>query len=234
MNSTRIALRNLNRQKKRSFLLGGAIAFGILIVTLIDGFTGSFVHNVDENFSHLLAGHIFITGYEKLASGRRVSVIRDDSVLTSVIESSGIPVKYITRSSDFRGTLIFQNNSVAQQVIGTDWAHAGYLRDRLVLVKGSFENMKKREGVIISQKIAEKLKADVGDTVLVKMQTVTGQMNVGEFQVAAICYDPGLFGSIAAYANRDYVNELLNITPTEYQTMGIFLTDMTRMDADAA
>jgi len=57
-----IALRNLNRQKKRSFLLGGAIAFGILIVTVINGFTGSFILNVSENFSNILAGHIFIQG----------------------------------------------------------------------------------------------------------------------------------------------------------------------------
>ncbi|HUX52215.1 MAG TPA: hypothetical protein VMW73_15580, partial [Spirochaetia bacterium] len=80
MKSILMALRNLNRQKKRSFLLGGAIAFGLMIVTIINGFTGSFVQNVDENFSHLFAGHIFITGTEKLANGRRVSIIRDDAL----------------------------------------------------------------------------------------------------------------------------------------------------------
>ena len=36
MNSLRIAFRNLSRQKKRSFLLGGAIAFGIMIITLVN------------------------------------------------------------------------------------------------------------------------------------------------------------------------------------------------------
>ena len=51
-----IALRNLNRQKKRSILLGGAIAFGIMIVTLINGFAGSLSPNLSQNFAHLLAG----------------------------------------------------------------------------------------------------------------------------------------------------------------------------------
>jgi len=229
-----MALRNLNRQKKRSFLLGGAIAFGLMIVTIINGFTGSFVQNVDENFSHLFAGHIFITGTEKLANGRRVSIIRDDALLTAAIRSSGIPIEYLTKSSQFRGTLIFQNNSVSQQVVGTNWSQASYIRDRLVLTSGSFENMSNPKGIIISQKIAEKLKAQVGDTILAQMQTATGQMNVGEFAVAAISYDPGLFGSISAYANREYVNELLNIAPSEYQTLGIFVKDMSRMDSYAA
>ena len=51
--SVRIAFRNLNRQKKRSFLLGGAIAFGILIVTLVNMFTGGLMENVQDNFAYI-------------------------------------------------------------------------------------------------------------------------------------------------------------------------------------
>ncbi|MQY77227.1 MAG: FtsX-like permease family protein [Spirochaeta sp.] len=43
LNLLRIAFRNMNRQKKRSLLLGGAIAFGILIITLLNGFTAGLV-----------------------------------------------------------------------------------------------------------------------------------------------------------------------------------------------
>ena len=85
MNIISIAMRNLNRQKKRSFLLGGAIAFGIFVITMINGFTGSFVENVSENFSHLFAGHIFIDGVEKTASGKTISIIRDDSKILEAI-----------------------------------------------------------------------------------------------------------------------------------------------------
>ena len=106
MNSAKIAFRNLNRQKKRSFLLGGAIAFGILIVTLLNGFTGSFVTNVGENFSHLLAGHIFLSGYEKSESGKNLSVIRDDSIIIDTLENSDLPVTYLTKRSSFQGMLI--------------------------------------------------------------------------------------------------------------------------------
>ena len=49
MTILRIAVRNLNRQKKRSFLLGGAIAFGVLVITLVNGFAGGFVTNIRHN-----------------------------------------------------------------------------------------------------------------------------------------------------------------------------------------
>ena len=70
MTLLRIAVRNLNRQKKRSILLGVAIAFGFMIITLVNAFAAGFVVNIRENVSQLIAGHLFITGYEKSASGR--------------------------------------------------------------------------------------------------------------------------------------------------------------------
>lgn len=233
MKNILIALRNLNRQKKRSFLLGGAIAFGILIITLINGFAGSFVNNVSENFSHLFGGQIFIDGFQKSPSGRRVSIIRDDSTLMNAISESGIHTTYITRSSSFTGTLIFQNNTVGQQVVGTDWQKANYIRSRLTLVKGSFAGMDNPHGIIISDRVAKLLKAEVGDTILAQLRTATGQLNVGEFQIVALSHDPGLFGSIAAYANLSYVNSLLNIPANEYQTLGIFLEPGENMDVAA-
>ncbi|HNX73888.1 MAG TPA: hypothetical protein PK759_06845, partial [Spirochaetales bacterium] len=75
----RIAFRNLSRQKKRSLLLGSAIAFGIMIVTLMNGFSGALIQNISENFAYLMAGHVFIQGQERTASGKKVSVISDDS-----------------------------------------------------------------------------------------------------------------------------------------------------------
>lgn len=234
MKTILIAFRNLNRQKKRSFLLGGAIGIGILVITLINGFTGSFVTNVSENFSHLLGGQIFIDGFQKSSSGRRISIIRDDTVLMNAIRQSGIPTQYVTKASSFSGTLIFQNNTAAQQVVGTDWQKASYIRSRLTLVKGGFSGMNNPHGIIISDRVAKKLKAEVGDTILAQLRTATGQLNVGEFQIAAISHDPGLFGSIAAYANLSYVNTLLNIPQSDYQTLGIFLQNGVNMDTAAA
>ena len=51
MRNLRIAFRNLSRQKKRSFLLGGAIAFGVLIITLVNSFTAGLVENIQEILS---------------------------------------------------------------------------------------------------------------------------------------------------------------------------------------
>jgi len=230
MKTAVLAFRNLNRQKKRSFLLGGAIAFGIFIITMINGFTGSFVENVSENFSHLLAGHIFIDGVEKSESGKNISIIRDDTLLLEAVGQLNFPVRYLTKRSTFSGTLIFEGDSLMQNVSGVLWEEEEYLKERLLLVEGDFASMKNPKGIILSENTASRLNITIGDTLLVQLKTATGQQNVGDFVLAAIIQDPGFFGSLSAYANMEYVNQLLNISPKEYMTLGIFLDDLKYMN----
>lgn len=239
MKTILIALRNLSRQKRRTFLLGGAIAFGITIVTLINGFAGSFVENVSENFSNLLAGHIFVEGVEKTATGREYRRVPDFDVLLDIIEDLDMPVTFVSRRSEFTGALIFQGESIRQSVVGLDWAKEEYFRERLVLLEGDFDNMLKkndrgqRNGIILTDAIAQALNVELGDRIIARMRTVNGQQNVGEFVVAGISYDPGLFGQLSAYADLSYVNELLTLDPNDSQNIGMFLTDIGLIDAQA-
>ncbi len=232
MNLIKLALRNLSRQKRRSILLGSAIAFGILFILLIQGFTGSFVENVGENFSHLLAGHIFIEGVEKSESGKELFIIRDDQQLMDAVSSSEISYQFLTKRSEFRGTILFEGNGINQSIVGADWDSESFFKERIILQEGSFDSMGDRQGLIISSKIADRLNLQLGDRVTVKLQTFTGQQNAGDFTIAAISIDTGLFGSISCYANLDYVNELMNIDRGDYLTLGIYLPDL--MDTDPA
>lgn len=230
----RIAARNLNRQKKRSILLGGAIAFGVLVITLVNGFAGGFVVNIRSNVSHFFAGHLFIQGYEKTASGRLVQLVRDDDALRRILAAAELPAVSIARRSELDAALIFAGESVRQQVVGVDWETAEALRERLVLRAGSIEQvLAERTAVVLNENIAAQLNAAVGDTILVQSQTATGQQNVGEFLLAATTVDAGAFSGISAYAHRSYVNELLDIAPDAYVTLGVMLQDIGTINAEA-
>ena len=235
MNTLHIAFRNLSRQKKRSFLLGGAIAFGILIITLVNSFSAGFVENVQENFSHFFAGHVFLTGYEKSPSGRLITVIREDDVLIETIESlENLPLQYLSRRSSLEGTLIFEGESIHQEVVGVNWQEEGFLSERLILREGSMEQvLVDPRALVLNEKMAARLNVEIGDTLLVQLQTVTGQQNVGEFILAATSVDTGFFSAVSAYAHRSHVNRLLNIAEDEYISLGLFLEDMLLMEREA-
>jgi putative ABC transport system permease protein len=235
MKSVRIALRNLSRQKKRSFLLGGAIGFGILIITLVTSLSAGFLVNVQENFSSFLAGHIFVAGYEKSPSGLLISVIRDDrELLDAVMNTPGLAVRSIARRSEMSGNLIFEGQSVFQSVTGVDWSEETELAGRLALRAGSMEEfLANADGLILNEKVAARLKAEVGDELLVQLRTITGQQNVGEFVLAATTVDTGILSTISAYAHRDHVNQLINIMPDDYTQLCVAVNNLVSVDGTA-
>jgi putative ABC transport system permease protein len=230
-----MALKNLNRQKKRSILLGGAIAFGVLIIMVIDGFAGAFMQNVSENVADIAAGHIFISGSVQSDSGKTFSVIRDDSILTQVIKDTRIPSLFISKRSVARGTIIFESKQAQISVQGVDFSSEHYLTSRLIISQGSFAAMSNPQGLILSEQTARKLNVQVGDRLILQLTTVTGQQNVGDMTLVATTPDTGFVSDLSAYANLSYVNELLNLGAGEYQTLGIYLPSLSGMDryADA-
>ena len=227
----KIALRNLSRQKKRSLLLGGAIAFGIMIVTLINGFAGAFINNVSENFAYLMAGHVFIQGSEKSASGKRVSVIRDDSVIFQSVKNSNLVYNFATKASEVSATLVFEGKSIRQNLTGLDIQNSTFLKDRLVLKQGSWDAASQASAIILSEKIATKLNVLPGDRLTAQFQTATGQNNVADFTVAAISIDASIIGSVMTYANLDYLNLALGLADGEYMSLGFMLPSL--KDAEA-
>ncbi|HWP68738.1 MAG TPA: FtsX-like permease family protein, partial [Rectinemataceae bacterium] len=222
----RIAARNLTRQKKRSFLIGGAIAFGIMIVTLINGFAGAFIENVSENFAYLMAGHVFVEGAEKTASDKRISVIRDDSVIFSALKNAGISYKFATKSSEVTATLVFAGKSIRQNLTGLDMTNSPFLKERLMLKQGTWDAAQATNALILSEKIAKKLNVLAGDTVTAQFQTVTGQNNIADFTIAAISADSSIIGSVMAYVNLPYLNDVIGLKPGEYMSLGFMLDNL--------
>lgn len=227
----KIAFRNLSRQKKRSFLLGGAIAFGIMIVTVINGFAGAFVDNLAGNMADLFAGHVFVEGVEKSASKRVLEKIRDETVIIEALKASGVDSRLVQKRSAADTTIVFEGKKVNQSIMGADFADETYLRRRLVLKEGKYDDLLQPKSLVLSEKVVKKLKAGIGDKVFVELKTVAGQNNVGEFTIRGITYDMGIFSAMVAYASRDYLNELLALGPNEYQLFGIMLDDLSKAEA---
>jgi len=171
-----------------------------------------------------------VEGIEKSASGRENNIVRDDQVLIAAAQKAGIPAKYVTKRSAFTGTLINEGNTAELSISGVNFAEETFLPDRLVFKKGSLKGMEDRQGIILSEPIAKRLAVEPGDHVLAQLKTYTGQQNVGEFVVAGITFDSGILGNTSAYANKAYVNELLNLGPDEYQTLGFYLPSLKGMD----
>lgn len=229
MSSTlRIALRNTLRQKKRAFLLGGAIAFGIMVITLTNAFTAGMATNVKSNLCYLFGGHVFVQGSELTDTGRIVNRIGDDPVVQRALADVEEEIQQATRRSEAVATLIFGSREQMQMLEGIDWEAEDDLSSSLLIAQGSLADLTDPEALILPQRTAEKLGVKPGEVVVARLTTVTGQQNVGEFRVIATTQDPIGLGVSEAYTHRSYLNQLIGLAPDQYQSLNLFLHDMTR------
>ena len=153
----KIALRNLSRQKRRSILLGSALAFGMLILVAVNGFTGGLVSNVQKNFADLVAGHIFFIQMEKGDDGRLLTMVKDDKAVMETVKTLGLEYTAVTRRTTQMGTVIYSGESVGRQITGVNWLEDNLLASSLKFLAGDAKNMNGSDGIIISTALAENL-----------------------------------------------------------------------------
>ena len=130
MQPLKIAFRNVSRQRKRGFLLGGAIAFGFFIFTLVNGFTGGLLTTVEGNIAGALGGgHIYVSGSEVSAQGSEISVIRDTDTLDEALTVIQDQIASTNTRASANSSLTFSANEETQMIEGVNFAEEdGVLR----------------------------------------------------------------------------------------------------------
>lgn len=230
MKTIGLAFRNLSRQKKRSFLLGGAIAFGFFIVTFVDALAGGSLRNLSEQFSFLFGGNIFIQASQK-DDDKVMTLTKDALFIQDVLKESGIRYTAEGKRTMLFGTIIYEGQKAVTNISGCDFEKEKRLKDSISLVQGSWENMQDANALIIGETMAENLGIEVGETVLFEMQTAKDYATVGEFKIAAINRDPSLLGSIMVYSHIAYLNELYELDEDAFFFYTIMAEDHENQDA---
>ncbi|MCX7024836.1 MAG: FtsX-like permease family protein [Spirochaetes bacterium] len=152
-----IALRNLSRQKRRNFLLAGALAFGVMVIVAVNGLVGGLLSSIQRNASDLITGHIFFTSMYKDVNGRLVQSVDDDSRMIAAVSELGLDHVFMTRRTGAGGSIVFNGESAMRQLAGVDWNEESYLAKSLQFDAGSADGMAGSDGIIVSTTLAEML-----------------------------------------------------------------------------
>lgn len=155
----KIALKNLTRQKRRSILIGGALAFGILVLTMSNGILNGFMRNLQNNWAQLSAAQIMITEVHKGEKGRLVFSFTNDDKLLAAVSGEGYSGQRVSRRTvmEIGGTLVWNGESVPRGLAGIDWSQDTGTAAGLEMVAGSAKDMAGSNGILIGLTAAEKL-----------------------------------------------------------------------------
>ena len=229
MEILKMAYRNVSRQKRRSNLLALAIAFGVMMIILVNSLTQGLIRTTEKNFSSALGGHIYLTGEVLLESGKVTNQIIDTQVLDAVLPQFNEYIADSQKRTTISGTYIFHSKTTNGNLYGVHWEEEKSLMDTFSVIEGSLDRIGEARAIVIPQETAEDLGVELNEEILVSFTTITGQANVGEFTIVAIVKDTLGLGFTASYANIGYVNNLVGLQAEEYQSYNLVLKDVSQV-----
>jgi len=170
----KFALRNVLRNRKRSFLTMLTVFFGALLVGVTQAWVNGLVNDYIENFTRYQTGHVRVTTEEFL---KREKFMPVDEVITGVealkkkIENLQ-DVERVEERVQF-GILLGHRETTVQAVgMGLELT-SNPLDLKNKIIKGKFTG----SGIYIGHKLAEKLKVSPGEELLIATKTSIGGLN---------------------------------------------------------
>jgi len=227
-----MAVRNSVRQPRRTILLGGAIAFGVIIICLVSGFISGMEKAVQDNVTLFSAGHVLVNGITISESGRAQNRISAPALLDKVKALVPEAVS-ISQTAQAQATVVFGSREQQMRIRGVDWESDRLFSGSLVLTAGSWDEARKDRTMVLGAQSAKRFGLGLGDTVMVRLSTASGQQNVTEYAVAAFYDDASSGGMNTALVPVSDLLSDLNMKKGEYQALAVFLRDALLADETA-
>jgi putative ABC transport system permease protein len=187
-----MALKNIFRQKKRTFTLGVNYAIVTFILVLLFAFSQGARVNITSNLVRASAGHITVAGQYVVGGRVFQGVLRYPEIERVARQTLGAGLavlpRYIVRSA-----MYYQGLSKRVTFVGIDTRLEEGFRDQIRFLEGSWQEFVDNDNaVVLPAEVARYFGLAYGDDVLVSTRTRFGAFNTATFRVEGI-YRTGNF-----------------------------------------
>lgn len=203
-----VALKNIFRQKKRSFTLGVNYAIVTFILVLLFAFSQGARVNISSNLVRSSAGHITISGQYVLAGRVYNGLLRTADIVTGVRQTLGAELQVLPRYL-VRSAVYYKGLSKRLSFVGIDTNIEEGFRDQITFLKGSWqEYLDNPNAVVVPANAAEYFGLDYDDEVLVSARTRFGAFNTGTLKIKGIYTTDNFFIQSQVLAHFDFLRNL--------------------------
>lgn len=224
----RMAARYLYRYARRYIFLLAALSFGFAVITVITNLEAGMSENVYQAGQAHYAGDLIIVGEDR-SSRTQFRITETETVLQAVEEAGLGPAQVVLRTQfGAKGLVYFNGRAVRHKyVIGIDYRNEESFLESLEFASGGSADLQE-EDILLSRPVADDLRVQVGDRVLLEVNTRTGQKNTAYFTVAGIVRDSSIFGYFKCFVARSRLNTLLRYEPESTSVIGLYFADRSR------
>lgn len=181
----KMALRDLGRNRRRSFFSALALGLGLGLLLLIASFFRGEMRGAMNTAINLQSGHLQVrvkTYDENKTSLAYEDLIENPQQVAAKIASLP-PIKVATPRLFASGYVAAGNQSIGVRIIGVDPASDANDPYRKGLMSGEFIQADDREGVLMGKALADKLNLKPGDRITLLANTSNGDVDEQGFLV---------------------------------------------------
>jgi len=232
---TKIAVRNLSRYKRRTFLTSSLIAIGVMFVLVFIAASGSFKYIMIGQITDSMLGHLqvhkrgYVASIDSLPLTLNLSAKAEEKLENTLenipeIEAFSPRIKFGGMFSNFVETTNIRVNGVyPEKEIST-------VPLFLSRIKQGEKAIKEGE-ILIPELLANGLKTKVGDTVVVIATNRDGSVNGKQFVIGGIIESVTGPGGRDGYMHINDSMEILRMEEIEISEVAIRLKDFDKLDA---
>ena len=184
----RMALRDLGRNRRRSFFSALALGIGLALLLLLASFINGEMGSAIDLGIQLQSGHLQVrakTYDENKSSLKWEDLVENPDQIAAQIASLE-PVEAATPRLFASGIAVVGDQSAGVRVFGIDPPSEANAPYREGLMNGEFLTPDDREGILIGQPLAEKLDLKVGNKINLSVNTSNGDVSEQPFTIRGI------------------------------------------------
>lgn len=226
----KIAWRNIWRSITRSLVVIGAIVIGIWSIIFLVGMVNGLIESYIDNAIKNEVSHIKIHHPEFIKDKESKYYISDiASVKKSVDTISGVKaVSYKTIINTMIGSSHSSRGVSTVGVVPNDEAIVSGVSEHIV--EGEYLSDTKKNQILISKRLAEKLKVRLRSKVVLTFQDLENEITMGAYRVVGL-FDTGnyMYDESVVFVRQKDINKLLGMNGYGHE-VAILIDDLSDMD----
>ena len=183
-----IAFRDLGRKRRRSVLTALAVALGLALLIVLNGYIAGVVEDALQNSIRLRTGHVQIRAEpyrEERLSLKHEDLVQDPDA--RVAQAAGLPqVQAATPVLWASGMVNTIDESAGVRIYGIDPGSPVFAPIQEAMVAGAYLPPDERNGILMGRRLADSLGVGVGRNVNLAMASADGQPQEGIFTVVGL------------------------------------------------
>ncbi|MFT7622645.1 MAG: putative ABC transport system permease protein [Myxococcota bacterium] len=224
----RIAARNLLANKRRTLLLGSAIAAVTMLLVILTSVSNGIQDTMLRAATTLSTGHVNVAGFYKITSGQAAPVVTDYEPLLEYVQTEIPEARFAVDRLRGWGRVVSRKNSLQLGLGGVDVTQEKDFYEVLNIVSGDLDGLKQPHTALIFEGQAEKLEVEVGDTLTISAPTVRGANNSMDVTVAAIAQDIGYISNFSIFTPKQTIRDIYLLGEHSTGAIQIYLDDYTK------